>query len=115
MRLKTLKSRVTATLQPRLSAYQPMDGGSGWAARERTHGNRHARGYGNDWDKLRIRILTRDKYLCQECLRSGRPEVASQVDHIVPKSQQGTDDPGNLEAICRPCHDRKTARESRRR
>lgn len=85
---------------------------SGWAARERMHGNRHARGYGTAWDKLRKVIMARDKGLCQSCLRTGRPEKASQVDHIVPKSQGGTDEPSNCEAICLPCHKVKTARES---
>lgn len=85
---------------------------SGWQGNEERRGSRHARGYGNAWDKLRIRILTRDKYLCQACIRQGRSTVASQVDHIKPKSQGGTDDPGNLAAICHPCHKVKTARES---
>lgn len=33
-----------------------------WADR----GSRHARGYGSGWQKLRLRILDRDKHLCQE-------------------------------------------------
>ncbi|XZA02385.1 HNH endonuclease [Xanthomonas albilineans] len=38
------------------------------------------------------------------------PAVA--VDHIVPKSQGGTDHPNNCQAICHRCHVLKTAQES---
>jgi len=86
---------------------------SGWDD-DRRRGNRHQRGYGNAWDKLRIRILGRDKYLCQPCKRKALLTTASQVDHIVSKAQGGTDDPSNLQAICTTCHKAKTAAESRR-
>ena len=82
-------------------------------------GTRHARGYGSRWDKLRIRILERDLYLCQPCKRDGRLTPLGvrlydhAVDHVVPKSQGGTDDPDNLEAICSACHDVKSAREAK--
>ena len=68
---------------------------------------------------MRVRILMRDHYLCQACMRAGgltalvvgdrmHPRGA-QVDHIMPKANGGTDDPSNLEAICRACHEAKTA------
>ena len=47
--------------------------------------------------------------MCQPCLKSGRPTQATAVDHIVPKSQGGGDEDSNLQAICKPCHDAKTA------
>jgi 5-methylcytosine-specific restriction protein A len=74
--------------------------------------SRHERGYGYRWVKLRQRILARDDYLCQPCLSQGRPTPATQVDHITPKSQDGADDPENLQAICAECHDAKTQREA---
>lgn len=74
--------------------------------------SRHERGYGKEWDRLRKRILERDKYLCQPCLRSGRPTPADAVDHIKPKADGGTDDDGNLQAICDPCHADKTIRDA---
>jgi 5-methylcytosine-specific restriction protein A len=56
-------------------------------------------------------IMTRDAGLCQPCQAAGRVTIAAQVDHIVPKARGGTDDPGNLQAICRQCHQAKTDRE----
>jgi len=79
-----------------------------WAGR----GSRHERGYGAKWVALRARILQIDRYLCQPCLRSGRPTPATEVDHIIPKCQGGSDDADNLEAICRDCHADKTMREA---
>lgn len=38
-------------------------------------GNRHARGNGTAWDKIRQRILRRDSGLCQPCLQAGRVGV----------------------------------------
>lgn len=74
--------------------------------------SRHARGYGSAWSKLRLRVLERDSHLCQPCLRKQRVTPATEVDHIKPKAKGGTDDPGNLEAICSPCHKSKTAIEN---
>lgn len=51
--------------------------------------------------------------LCRYCLRQGRVEAATCVDHIVPISQA----PdlrlvrSNLQALCASCHTRKTRAE----
>lgn len=74
--------------------------------------SRHDRGYGYQWVKLRERIMRRDGYLCQPCLKRGRPTPASEVDHIIGKAQDGSDDPENLQAICHACHVEKTKREN---
>ena len=78
-------------------------------------GTRHERGYGYEWTKLRAHILRRDQYLCQPCLTKGRPTNATQVDHIIPKSQDGEDDSDNLQAICDQCHKEKTHAERTRK
>ena len=83
-----------------------------WQRREAHRGNRHERGYGTAWTKLREVILIRDKGLCQPCAKADRISVATAVDHITPKSQGGTDDPGNLQGICHACHAAKTALET---
>lgn len=75
-------------------------------------GSRHDRGYGYEWTKQRKRILARDRYLCQPCLAKGRPTLATEVDHIIAKAFDGTDDDDNLQSICDDCHRAKTKREA---
>jgi 5-methylcytosine-specific restriction protein A len=60
------------------------------------------------WKALRLRILRRDQGICGICGKAG----ADVVDHIVPHSLGGSDDPGNLQAVHEvPCHRAKTAAE----
>lgn len=73
-----------------------------------------ARGYGQAWRVLRDQIMRRDAGMCQPCKRAGLVTPATAVDHITPRSEWGTDDPGNLQAICDECHGVKTAAEARR-
>lgn len=53
--------------------------------------------------------------LCAECERQGRVAPATVVDHIIP--HKGNYDlfwdMSNWQSLCKPCHDRKTAREGR--
>ena len=85
-------------------------------------GSRHERGYGTDWDKKRKRILSRDKGLCQTCLKRGKPRPARAVDHVINKAEarrRGWTDEQieadeNLQSICKTCHDAKTAEEALR-
>ena len=63
------------------------------------------------WAQLRRSILDRDGWRCVRCGRAGRLEV----DHAIPMAAGG--DPwseSNLQALCRGCHFRKTARENRK-
>ncbi len=73
------------------------------------------RGYGSQWKIIREQVLTRDKNLCQPCLRNGVATPAKQVDHIIAKALGGNDDESNLEAICIECHKVKTANEKYKR
>ncbi len=52
---------------------------------------------------LRVQVLNRDGYKCCMCGRSQK-EVSLEVDHIVPASQGGTDDLGNLATLCHDCN-----------
>jgi 5-methylcytosine-specific restriction enzyme A len=67
--------------------------------RDRRRGSSSQRGYGAAWRKLRAHILERDRHTCQVC-----GERATQVDHIVPRSKGGTDNPANLRASCGWCN-----------
>jgi 5-methylcytosine-specific restriction protein A len=67
------------------------------------------------WQRLRKWFLSKHP-LCTECERQTRITPATVVDHIKP--HQGDPelfwDENNLQALCKPCHDRKTAREDGR-
>lgn len=62
---------------------------------------------------LRSVILARDSHRCQingpRC--TGR---ATEVDHIIPVFEDGTDDPANLRGVCPECHAIKTQEEAQR-
>lgn len=77
-------------------------------------GTRQERGYGAAWVKLRAVVL-RDEPLCRTCMAQGRVTAATQVDHVVSKSEGGTDARSNLAPTCTACHRAKTAREGLRR
>ncbi|MBU6955752.1 HNH endonuclease [Hahella sp. HN01] len=79
-----------------------------WGVWQQQKGSDTQRGYGWQWRKLRVRILRRDNYLCQVCLKQGRTSAATEVDHIQPKAGGGDDQEMNLQAICNGCHRSKT-------
>jgi 5-methylcytosine-specific restriction protein A len=57
----------------------------------------------------------RDVPLCAACGARGRLVAAKVVDHVQPiKSGGARFDRTNLQPLCIPCHNRKTARESAR-
>lgn len=73
----------------------------------------HQRGYGRAWRKLRERVMDRDNHQCVPCTARGLITAAAEVDHIKPKTDGGTDDMKNLQAICKACHAEKTQREAK--
>ena len=74
-----------------------------------------SRGYNHKWRKLRAAYLRRHP-LCVKCLAEGRYVQATVVDHIVPHrgDPQRMWDVSNWQALCKPCHDRKTGTEDSR-
>jgi 5-methylcytosine-specific restriction protein A len=73
-----------------------------------------ARGYGSRWRRARRAFLARYP-LCAACQDHGRLVPATTVDHVVPHrgDQDLFWDERNWAAMCKRCHDAKTAREGR--
>lgn len=71
------------------------------------------RGYGRRWREASQAFLL-ERPLCAECARRGMTTLAAVVDHILPHrgDQDLFWDRENWQPLCKPCHDRKTARES---
>ena len=67
------------------------------------------RGYDAGWRKLSAAVIARDGGVCRLGIKcDGAP--ARTTDHVIPKSEGGTDDPANLVAACRPCNSAKGPR-----
>ena len=111
--MKAEKKPKLTMLKPRLQAMPSRLHGESKRFSDPTRGNRHQRGYGTAWDKLRLAILARDCGLCQPCAALGRVTAGNIVDHKVPKARGGSDDESQLQTICAPCHQAKTLAESR--
>ena len=64
-----------------------------------------------DWKKKRRRILARDP-ICVECIVQVPccPERSTEVDHITPRAEGGSDDDTNLQGLCHAHHSAKTMR-----
>jgi 5-methylcytosine-specific restriction enzyme A len=69
---------------------------------------------GRALQKRNARIL-RDNPLCGTCTAIGRIRAAVEIDHIIPLHQGGQDIESNLQGLCIPCHEAKSAREARDR
>jgi 5-methylcytosine-specific restriction enzyme A len=78
------------------------------ADRERPNAN--ARGYDYAWRKVRAAFLWKHPW-CSDPFgdHADRLVRATQVDHVLPKSEGGTDAESNLDGKCDHCHDKKTA------
>jgi hypothetical protein len=66
---------------------------------------------GRQWRKLRAALLDQEP-LCRSCIATGRVTAATEVDHIIPLHKGGQEyQASNLQPLCKPCHELKTARE----
>lgn len=82
---------------------------------DRQRGSASQRGYGAYWRRLRILFLRRHPLCADPFHEHGeRAVAATDVDHIVPKRQGGTDAWDNLQPLCHACHSRKTGRDKGR-
>lgn len=62
---------------------------------------------------MRAALFTREP-LCRLCMAENRVSIATQRDHVKPLAEGGLDDETNEQALCEPCHDTKSAGESKR-
>lgn len=68
-----------------------------------------ARGYDAHWRRIRAAFLQSHRYCAyQRKCTPGTP--ATEVDHVLPLSEGGTNAWHNLRAACKACHSSKTAR-----
>jgi len=70
-----------------------------WKRQDARRGSPAERGYGAQWQEARDQYL-RDHPVCERCGRN----AATIVHHIMRKRGGGSDDPINLQALCRLCH-----------
>ena len=61
------------------------------------------RAYGRVWKKIRDRYAA-EHPLCELCLKEGRLTPVTEVHHIVPVTEGGTNEPSNLLSVCRHHH-----------
>lgn len=70
------------------------------------------RGYNSKWQSKR-KLFLKKHPLCEKCKAEGKYIEATVVDHIVP--HRGDErlmwDENNWQALCKPCHDKKTGTE----
>lgn len=57
----------------------------------------------------RAKVLRKDKYLCQECLRYGKKTLATIAHHIKPADEypELRYDVSNGKSLCAACHNKK--------
>lgn len=70
---------------------------------------------GTTLQRIRQRVLMRDKWLCQECIRHGATTIATEVDHIVPLCFGGSESDSNRQSLCHECHMAKSGIEAGQR
>lgn len=58
--------------------------------------------------RLRYEVLRRDNYACRYC-GAGAPDVKLTVDHVIPVTLGGSDEPQNLITACEPCNNGKSS------
>lgn len=73
------------------------------------------RGYDAAWKRVRAAYAAANPVCEDPEGRHGEyPPPVAIVDHVTPISEGGARlDPSNLQSLCRSCHGRKTARETR--
>lgn len=68
---------------------------------------------GRPLQRKRAELFAREP-MCRICAQHGRVRLATIRDHIVPLAEGGLDVDSNVQPLCQPCSDAKTAAESQR-
>lgn len=77
-------------------------------AKRYNHNDRDPAGnkrYGRTWKQVRAAFLAAHP-LCEICVSEGKLTPAALVHHRRKLTDGGTNDQGNLQALCRECHSR---------
>lgn len=80
------------------------------------------RGQGSNWiyRPTRLRIYDRDRWCCVWCgqkvatgpgIRDGQPGRLATLDHLVPRSEGGSNRPANLVTACLECNSERAGKE----
>lgn len=78
-------------------------------------GSARSQGYDRVWERVRLAYLGANP-LCERCKAAGRVTEAALVHHRVAITDGGERlDEANLEALCRPCHEREHSNGARRK
>lgn len=96
-----------------MPARPPVFRPAGWKAREawsrpKFHKDLRKRGRAGQRDRAEMMAL---EPFCRECLKKAKRVRTDVIDHIVPLAWGGSDDRGNKQGLCDPCHDEKSKRE----
>ena len=77
--------------------------------KDKGRGNRHERGYGNDWAKISAYYLKHHRVCVDPFSRHvGRVVASAHTDHVIAKAAGGRDEWDNFQALCASCHSYKT-------
>jgi len=95
---------MVAMLRPRRATLTPAG-----PARLATTASTRTRG--STWQAICARVIDRDGGLCRACAKFGHVTPAQEVDHARPLWAGGSDQLGNLQALCGAHHRAKTAAE----
>ena len=61
--------------------------------------------------RLKLRILSRQGFSCAHCGNGFTAAVKPEFDHITAIINGGSNSEGNIQALCIPCHGKKTAQD----